>query len=346
MTEKNYRDTTLKNYPKVAIVIPSYNAARTIGSAIEGCMLQDYPRDKLEIIVVDDGSTDETRDIVTRYPVRYIYQPNAGPAKARNTGWKNSKAEIICVMDSDCIPEKRWVAKVVNDYQKKNPDCVGSRYGIANPENLLADCIYCEFLVRYSWMSEYPKFIGSHGCSFKRSVLEELGGYNESYPMASAEDNDLAYRILGKNRKILFDKDIVIKHYFPTSWRKYLRVQFWHGYWRMKLYRDFPRMMRGDEYSTPLDFIQPPLLLSSLMLLPFVAVGPILVIEGIIICLGILLQIPITVGIIQIKKDIRYMLYIPLGFIRALFRGLGMALGISHFWLLPKRWHMKTKKYT
>lgn len=324
-----------KHYPKVAIVIPAYNAARTIGVAIEGCLAQEYPRDKLEIIVVDDGSRDNTPDIVASYPVTYIYQDNAGPAKARNTGWKRTNAEIICFLDADCVPEREWILKVVTHYQKKDVDCVGSRYGIINDDVLLADCIYCEFLVRYSRMSESTKFIGSHGCSFRRSLLEELGGYNESYPMASAEDNDLAYRILAKNKMIFFDSKIVVRHNFPTNWLKYLKVQFWHGYWRMKLYRDFPGMMKGDEYSTPFDFIQPPLLLVALIMAPFVYIHPVIVIEEIILCLGILLQIPMTISILKIKKDIRYIVYIPLGFIRALIRGLGMFLGILRFWLFP-----------
>lgn len=110
------------NEKTVTVVIPTYNAERTLGKTIEACLNQDYPKEKLEVIVVDDGSTDNTAQIVKRYPVRYIFQEKGGPAKARNTGWKNAKGEIICFTDADCIPPKDWVEKFYNDFVKKNCD--------------------------------------------------------------------------------------------------------------------------------------------------------------------------------------------------------------------------------
>lgn len=317
----------------VSIVIPAYNCEKTIGQAIETCLEQDYPKDKIEIIVVDDGSTDNTKNIVAKYPLKYIYQPNGGPAKARNTGWRNSKAEIVCFLDADCVAERKWIAKMIAHYIREKTVCVGGRYEIANEENLLARCIYSEFLVRYSKMPELPKYIGSHGYSFRRSFLEKIGGYCEEYTMASAEDNDLAYRILSAGYWPLFDQKIVIAHHFHTKILPYLRIQFWHGYWRMKLYRDHPKMMRGDEYSTWRDFSQPPLLLLGLFLSPFCFLYPARMALSTIFLLGILFQLPMASSIHRRSGYSECLLYIPLGFGRALVRSIGMFLGILKFWI-------------
>ena len=85
--------------PLVSVVIPAYNYARYLGDAIESALMQTY--DNVEIIVVDDGSTDNTRDVAVKYPVTYIYQANQGSSAARNTGIDRAKGEWIVCLDAD-----------------------------------------------------------------------------------------------------------------------------------------------------------------------------------------------------------------------------------------------------
>ena len=323
--------------PTVTIVIPAYNSAKTIAHAIEGCLKQDYSSDKLEIIVVDDGSIDNTKGIVDRYNVRYIYQHNQGPAAARNNGWKHANGDIVAFLDSDCIPRKYWIRKMVNNYTSPSVVCVGSRYGIANRKNLLACCIFFEFIVRYKRMPRHPKFLGSHGYSFRKSFLENIGGYSEEYKMASHEDNELAYRIIAKGYTTFFDKSNIVDHYFPTNFLKYLRIQFWHGFWRMKLYVNHPHMVIGDDYSDLWDYLQPPIMLAFLILFPLSFFHQVMWIELFLFICAICLQIPITLSIIHLCGRNRYLFYIPFGIIRAIARSLGMVKGIIQFWILKKK---------
>lgn len=329
------------NTQHVTIVIPAYNSARTISLAIEACLNQDYPRDLLEIMVVDDGSTDATCRIVQSYVekhgIRYLYQENSGPATARNNGWKHAQGSIVAFLDSDCVPRKYWVHKMVSHYTEPNIVCVGSRYGIVNRSNLLACCIYFEFLIRYKRMPKHPKFLGSHGYSFRKSFLEEIGGYCEEYKMASHEDNELAYRIHAKNCYTIFDKTNIVAHHFPTNLYKYLRIQMWHGFWRMKLYVHHPRMVTGDDYSDMWDYLQPPLMLLSLILLPFSFLYPIMLVELFLLIAGISLQLPITLNIIALCGKKRYLVYIPFGLMRSASRSIGMVMGITKFWILKQK---------
>jgi hypothetical protein len=85
----------------VSIIIPAFNAAAYIAETIQSCLAQTYK--DIEIIVVDDGSTDNTKEVVQRFPVTYIYQSNRGPNAARNNGWRHSNADYLQFLDADDI---------------------------------------------------------------------------------------------------------------------------------------------------------------------------------------------------------------------------------------------------
>ncbi len=89
-----------KAYPLVSIIIPCFNYGRYLRDAIESVISQGYPHK--EIIVVDDGSSDETKQIAEKYQdVKYVYQDNQGLSAARNTGIKNSRGDFLVFLDAD-----------------------------------------------------------------------------------------------------------------------------------------------------------------------------------------------------------------------------------------------------
>jgi glycosyltransferase involved in cell wall biosynthesis len=85
--------------PNVSVIIPAFNSARYIGEAVDSVLRQTRPAE--EIIIVDDGSTDDTRVIAAALPVKYIYQKNAGPSAARNTGLRHATGELLAFLDAD-----------------------------------------------------------------------------------------------------------------------------------------------------------------------------------------------------------------------------------------------------
>ena len=95
---------------KVSVIIPTYNRADGVREAVESVLRQTEP--PLEIIVVDDGSTDGTAETLKTYgdSVRYIYQNNSGAAAARNAGIAASRGDIVAFIDSDCVAEKPWLS--------------------------------------------------------------------------------------------------------------------------------------------------------------------------------------------------------------------------------------------
>jgi cellulose synthase/poly-beta-1,6-N-acetylglucosamine synthase-like glycosyltransferase len=322
--------------PFVSVVIPAYNSMSTIGKVVRGCFAQNYPRDKFEVIVVDDGSTDATKEIVQASPARYICQENAGPAKARNTGWKAAAGEIIFFTDSDCIPEEAWLSKMVAHYTDEAVGGVGGSYDIANKDNWLASCIHEEIVQRHLKMPENVDYLGSFNLSYRKKVLEEVGGFDESYRMASGEDNDLAYRVKKRGYKLVFDREAKVAHYHPSHLCKYLRQQFWHGYWRMKIYSDHHDMIGGDAYGGMFDFIQPPLSLFTLALLPLLFFPMVRYLVFALIAAQMMLQFRLPFAVIRRTGQWGYLALAAATYLRGHARGLGMTLGIWKFFIRPK----------
>lgn len=189
----------------VSIIVPVYNGAKFIKEAIDSAISQGI--DNMEIIVVDDGSTDSTREVVNSiaHPsIKYIYQQNKGPASARNTGLKEARYEFITFLDSDDLwPE---------DKLKRQIDLLS-----ASPQLKVVGG-----LINYFYMpgSEYrkkdlsidqPVFnVQLGGLMIRKEVIEIVGGFNES--LIYGEDQDWLMRIREKNLRIQIVDEVVL-HY-------------------------------------------------------------------------------------------------------------------------------------
>ena len=180
--------------PLASVVIPCYNQAQFLAGAIESVLAQTYR--EIEIVVVDDGSPDDTREVVSRYPgVRYMRQENQGLAGARNTGFKQSKGEYVVFLDADdhltpnaieshlsCFAEHSETGFVVGDIDHMTLN--GSYAG--SPRWPLLESNQYEELLRVNHVAN------TIAVMFRRSVIEQLGGFNAS--CSPAEDYELLLR--------------------------------------------------------------------------------------------------------------------------------------------------------
>ena len=234
----------------VSVIVPAYNAQGTLGQTLKALIEQDYSG-SFEIIVVDDGSSDQTAQIIRSYPkIRYVHQTNAGPAAARNHGAKEARGQILAFTDSDCIPHKDWLSNLMLGFVEKNVAVVMGSYGIANRSSLLARCVYKEIIFRHKkLLPDFPKVFGSYNFCVKKDIFDQVGGFNTSYRQASGEDNDLSYKIISSGGLIYFERKALVDHYHPTQVWKYLKEQYRHGFWRVGMYFNHPLMVKGDGYT-------------------------------------------------------------------------------------------------
>lgn len=322
-----------------SIVIPAYNAAKTLPQTLAACKRQRWDGKPVEIVVVDDGSTDGTAEIAEQAGVRCIRQDNAGAAAARNTGWRAAAGDVICFTDSDCAPSKDWVSRLMRRLEADGLDGVGGSYGIENPESLLASCIHQEIWYRHRRMPATAWHLGSFNVCLQRAVLEDLGGFDEGYRGATAEDTDLSYKASERGYKLGFDASIKVGHYHPTKLFPYLRTQFGHAYWRAKLYRDHPDRRRSDGYTRLRDLVQPPLFLLLLGLLSLLWLAPARWVALALATLGAGLQVPSTAHALQRTKQTRHLAMIPIFFLRGFAWAMGAVWGLLVFSLrgVPER---------
>lgn len=256
---------------RASIIIPAYNAQKTLAECLAACLGQDYP--DFEVIVVDDGSTDSTSDVAQQFEtVQYHRQINGGPSSARNTGARLATGEILVYTDADCVPQPDWLTQLAAGFGE-GIVAVGGTYAIANPSAPLARIIQAEIALRHRKFKGDVDFLGSFNVAYRRAAFEAVGGFDESYRQASGEDNDLAYRLHDQSGRMVFNPKAVVSHYHPERLVAYLRTQSRHGYWRVKLYREHPRRAGGDQYAGWPDLLAPPLGLALPFLLILLAVA-------------------------------------------------------------------------
>jgi O-antigen biosynthesis protein len=215
-------------WPRVSVVVCSYNGARTIRDTLEGLKHLDYP--DYEVIVVNDGSRDATADIAREYPVRLISTENRGLSNARNTGWQAATGEIIAYIDDDAYPDPHWLKYLAYTFLTTKHDAVGGP-NIAPPgDGPIADCVAnapggpVHVLLTDSTAEHIP------GCNmaFRRSALERIGGFDPRYRTAG-DDVDVCWRVMETGGTIGFHAAAVDWHHRRNSLRMYWRQQKGYG---------------------------------------------------------------------------------------------------------------------
>lgn len=323
----------------VSILVPAYNAEATLGECLGACVVQSYPN--TEVLVIDDGSTDGTAEIAQSYDLRYVVQENAGPAAARNRGAQEARGEIIAYTDADCVAAKDWIALLVQGFDD-GVVAVGGTYGIANDSKLLARMIHHEIALRHERFGDEVDFLGSFNVAYRKAEFLAVGGFDESFRVASGEDNDLAYRLADRGGRLRFQHAAIVAHYHPESLWPYLRTQQAHGYWRMKLYAKHPNRSLGDQYAGPVDFLAPPLSLTAVGcgLWAGVASSPELGIFAAVLVIALAgIHLGPAVRIARRAGDVRLCLFVGVAVLRDVARSLGMVHGLLAFMILRRSSH-------
>ena len=215
-------------WPSVSVVVCSLNGAPTIRDTMEGLLYLEYPN--FEVIVVDDGSTDDTAKIAAEYPCRVISTENRGLSNARNTGWQKATGEIIAYIDDDAYPDPHWLAYLAHVFI--NSDFVGvGGPNLAPPgDGSIADCVAnapggpVHVLVSDSEAEHIP------GCNmaFCREALAAIGGFDPIY-RAAGDDVDLCWRLQERGWVIGFSPAAVVWHHRRNSLRMYWKQQQGYG---------------------------------------------------------------------------------------------------------------------
>jgi GT2 family glycosyltransferase len=233
-----------------SIVIPTFNGAARIGCCLDALIAQIAGRN-VEILVVNDGSTDNTASVVGRYPaVRLISQANAGPAAARNRGASEAHGTILLFTDDDCVPMSNWLDAMLAPF--KDPSIVGVK-GIyrTRQKSLAARFVQIEYEDKYRLMAGLDSidFIDTYSAAFLRDRFLEMNGYDTTFPVACAEDIELSYRMSARGWKMKFVPDAIVYHTHPSTFSSYLRKKYKFAFWRVLAVRKNPAKGVKDSHT-------------------------------------------------------------------------------------------------
>jgi GT2 family glycosyltransferase len=252
----------------VSIIIPTFNGAPRIDSCIQALQQQNSTC-KPEILVIDDGSSDHTAQVVSAYSeVRLITQSNAGPAAARNRGALESHGTIILFTDDDCVPMPDWLEAMLQPFH--DPEVAGVK-GVyrTHQGELAARFVQIEYEDRYRLMAGHSSidFVDTYSAAFRRERFVEMNGYDTSFPVACAEDIELSYRMSARGWKMKFAPAAIVYHTHPNTFSAYLRKKYKFAFWRVLAVRKNPSKAVRDSHTPQLMKLQ--LLFAPALLLAF-----------------------------------------------------------------------------
>lgn len=217
---------------------------------------QEYPKEKLEILVIDANSTDKTAQIARRYTSKVYIEP-LNAAEAYNYALKKASFGVLGFVDSDARVEAQWLKKLVPRLQEPQIAGVSGAIETWNFENLWARAIGYEIKNRYSRIGMSTGRIATMNLLLKRGVIEEAGGWDGAFP--SQYDTEFGYRISGLGYKIAYEPTAKCYHFNRPTLTAYWRQQRQYGKNTLRLYFKYGRLARGDEITDVGMNVQPAL---------------------------------------------------------------------------------------
>jgi GT2 family glycosyltransferase len=215
----------------VSVVIPTYNRAASLDRLLTALEAQEPVPGGHEVIVVDDGSTDDTPAVVARHAtVRCLRQQNAGPAAARNRGWRDGSAPLVAFTDDDTVPERAWLVDLTAAFEAQpSLDAVGGRIDSLDG-GFLADFVQLEGQVHHKVQPDGDVlFLVTANSAWRREALTELGGFDESFSFASGEDTDLSLRAVRRGFKLAVVDAAGVRHEHRATLSRILATYHKHG---------------------------------------------------------------------------------------------------------------------
>jgi len=239
----------------ISVIIPTFNAAKTIGPCLVNLTSHNANDGPVEVIIVDVGSSDNTLEIAKAAGARIIPYDGKNPAKARNQALARAHGNIICFTNGDCIPGEDWLNIITAPLSDTAIiGCKGSY--VTAQHNFVARFVQLEYEEKYDRLQgeESVDFIDGYSAAYRRDILEINDGFDERF--SSLEDQELSYRLASRGYKMVFVREASVRHNHFTGIGNYLRSKFQTAYWKSQIARKFPDRAYRDSYTPQLLKIQ------------------------------------------------------------------------------------------
>jgi glycosyltransferase involved in cell wall biosynthesis len=238
-----------RSWPRASVVVCTRNGARTLRECLAGLLELDYP--DVEVIVVDDGSTDATKAIASAFPFRVIGSGGRGLSHARNCGLRASTGEIVAYVDDDARPDPHWLRYIAATLSRTD------HAGLGGPNIVPAQAPFVERCVDHApglpthvlLDDRVAEHIPGCNMAFRRDRLEAIGGFDTQFRTAG-DDVDVCWRLQERGWTLGFNAAAIVFHHRRDSVRGYLRQQFGYGNAEALLERKWPEKYNAAGHLT------------------------------------------------------------------------------------------------
>lgn len=222
----------IKNYPLFTAIVPAYNEEETITATLASLINLDYPRRKKEIIVVNDGSADKTKEMAEKFIARHpqenitlISQENQGKGRAMNVGLEKAKGEFFACLDADSFIAENALKEMLPYFEDKNVAAVCPLLKVKKPGSVLQKVQWVEYMINMFYKFLNAKLDCIHVTPgpfsvYRTKVIKELGGYDEK---TITEDLEIAIRLQKHHYKIVQTFDAIVETVAPDTWKQLFR---------------------------------------------------------------------------------------------------------------------------
>jgi GT2 family glycosyltransferase len=222
--------------PFFSIIVPTYKRPQALAECLRALENVDYPRERLEVIVVDDGSPSPPEAVVRKYarrlPVRLVSQDHAGPAAARNRGADLAGGDFLAFVDDDCRLSPTWLQLMAGRF-RDIPTCAAT----GRTENVLNRNIFAKtsqtligFLyAHYNADPTRARFLTSNNMAISAELFRLVGGFDTSFLRAAGEDRELCDRLLAGGHRVVYVPDAVVLHAHELTLSSFLSQHFHYG---------------------------------------------------------------------------------------------------------------------
>ncbi|MDO8509026.1 MAG: glycosyltransferase family 2 protein [Nanoarchaeota archaeon] len=243
-----FKSPEIKNYPSISFLVPAYNEQDSLEETIKSLIEIEYPASKKEIIIINDGSTDNTLKIAKSLQKKYsnilvLDKKNSGKANSLNEALKIAKGELIAVVDADSYPKKDALINMVGHFQDLNVAAVTSRVLVKNKNNWLGKFQVMDYSI-IAWTRKLLDFVDSVYVTngplsiYRKSVVKKLGGFD---PKNLTEDIEITWHILSEGYNTRMSYNAIVYTTVPESLKVWIKqrvrwnlggLQTVHKYWR------------------------------------------------------------------------------------------------------------------
>ncbi|PPS45651.1 glycosyltransferase family 2 protein [Chroococcidiopsis sp. TS-821] len=219
-----------------SIIIPTYARPDRLKNCLHAIAQLDYPRDRFEVIVVDDGSPMSLEPVVAPFSKRLtltlLKQVNSGPATARNHGAAKANGKFLVFTDDDCAPASTWLTALEKCFETAPESLIGGKTLNALPNNLFstASQLLIDYLYAYyNSTAQQAQFFASNNFALSAKLFRTLGGFDTTFPLAAGEDREFCDRLLHYGYSMLYAPEVQVYHAHKLSLRSFWRQHFNYG---------------------------------------------------------------------------------------------------------------------